>query len=561
MMNYIILFSLLLTYSTSSFAVDNGTGTSNSTGTETNLNQTLLQNAAASQNNNNPPTSIHILSNGGSSTTSPTNLTDQEKQLSQNYVHQGMANRIIQEKCVGEMQQACQGAEVDHKIMGMSPGLMKAASQAYATMGAMGDFMSLSAKPSADAAKPAADGAKDGAKKDKADDYCKYIPTLTETVAMFSQKNTVQGLSNGGETSQKEALLKAAKSHDNRAEQAQIQSYGWYAGAACYAYGAATSFAVDTALVVKLSASLLLGTFYKEEAGANKDYADKTRAIADALPGKGTCNPVTENLCYCSQPETQNDPTYCKAQIAARNAPSAFTRVACTNSNLQPDPSCACEKNNTCFDRFLQNQGAASLQIGMGSGTSPFQSVASIAHGRLENGVLNGTAANGLAAIAKRALSDFSSKVPAGGMLNPAQKAVADAIASKGIPSDAARLMALNSPSQSAINQAMAKVQGLGAVPTQLASYSPGKNGVVDFSGGNGLGIAGRRNEKKGDDFLAKFAPGAKGAANNAKVMEFAQRAEARAAQITKSDRPIFEIISLRYQTSGRRLLQLDSSN
>ena len=51
---------------------------------------------------------------------------------------------------------------------------------------------------------------------------------------------------------------------------------------------------------------------------------------------------------------------------------------------------------------------------------------------------------------------------------------------------------------------------------------------------------------------------GAAGNPTNAKIIEFAAKAQARAAQITKSDKPIFEIISLRYQTSGRRLLGQD---
>ena len=85
---------------------------------------------------------------------------------------------------------------------------------------------------------------------------------------------------------------------------------------------------------------------------------------------------------------------------------------------------------------------------------------------------------------------------------------------------------------------------------------------MIDFSGGDGLGLGGKKGDKKGggaEDFLGKMNP--KGASlSNAKVLEFAQKAQAKAPQITKSDKPIFEIISIRYQTSGRRLLQLDSS-
>ena len=398
MMNYFILFLTILNFSTFSWAQNNGTAG------ESGVNQVLLDNAAKSQqyidsqNANQPPVHINILSDKGSSTTtSASNLTDQEKQLSENFVHQGMANQIIKEKCVGEMKEACAGQTPDHKVMGMNPGLIKAATMAYATMGSMaGDgllslekgtgkaFNGAPDKPAATtpgsdaAAKPDA-----AATKKDATDYCKFIPAATEMIASFSQKNTVDAM-NSGETSQKEALLKAAKSHEGRAEQANIQSYGWYGGAACYVISYSTgTFAFNTSLAVKTVAAGFLGMFYTEEAAANTDYANKTKAIAEALPGKGQCNPITENECYCSQPDTQNDPQYCKRQIEARSGKnSAFTRLACTNDRMQVDPTCSCQKTNTCFDKFMENQGAANLEIGMAYGNSPFKPLASLAHGK-----------------------------------------------------------------------------------------------------------------------------------------------------------------------------------
>lgn len=572
-MRHIILLTFLLTQSTILMAADS------TVTTETALNAKLLENGVTSQANK-TDTSIKILSNGGSATAkaSSTNLTDQDKQLSENYVHQGLANRILTEKCVGEMVQGCAGNEVDHKTMGMSPILIKVAAQAYATVGLVGDFLPLSppkatAKVDAKATPDAADttktpdAAKDATdtKSKKVEDYCKYIPAGTESVAKFAQQATVQSMSvsAGGETSQKDALLKAAKSHDGRAQQAQIQAVGWFGGAACYAYKAASgSVAVDTNLVVKLGAATLLGTFYQQEVGANKEYAKKTRDIADSLPGKGDCNPVTENDCYCAQPETANDPTYCKAQIAQKAAGAlAFTRVACTDSNLKLDANCACEKTNSCFDKYLENQGAVDLQLGTGYANSPFKSVASLARGRLEGGSLSDSAYAGTSAIAKKALDQFSSKLPANNNpLTREQKDIADAIASKGIPANVARLMAQNSPSKSALDSASAKMGSIGST-YELASYS-GKNNSVNFSGGDGLGVNGKKSDKKSDDFLSKFAAAGKGnGSSNQKVVEFAQKAQAQAAQITKTnDRPIFEIISNRYQTSGRRLLEIDST-
>ena len=590
MMKYLIFLSLISTSFNLVFAQTNS-----STTTEQNLNQQLMDNATASQkalenaNPGAPPTSIHILSNGGSSTstTSSANLTDQEKQLSENYVDQAAANKILTEKCAGdEMTQACNGTAVKHKVLGMDTGLIKSLTQAYATFGSMGDFMSLS-KPAGktkttdtknSSTDPKADGAKtDGAKtdgtktaddgsskkKEKANDNCKYIPSATETIAAMSQKGLTESLNNGEQTSQKEALEKAAKSHDGRAEQAKIQSAGWYLGAACYAYmGISGSAAIDTSYIVKLGAATLLGTFYVSEVMANQEYARKTREIKDALPGKGQCNPVTENNCYCAEPEHANDPNYCKAQIAASAAnTTTFTRVACTNNQLQADPHCSCDKTNTCFEKFLENQDTSFLNLGFGNGSTPFKAIASLAHGRLETGTLGGTSYAASAAIANKMLSEYSSKVPSVN-LNADQKVVADAIASRGIPASVARLMAANPPSAAAMAQASSKLKGLGALDFQVASNGPGRSNVVDFSGGNGLGIRGTKSDKKGggaDDFLGKV--NAKNGTSNAKILEFAQKAQSQASQITKSDRALFEIISLRYQTSGRKLLQVDPNN
>ncbi len=541
---------------------------------ETKLNTTLLNNASTSQQiNPKAPTSFtNSGPNGGSNTP---NLTDQEKQLSETFVDQAKANKIMKEKCVGDMQAACAGQEPEHTTMGMNPMMIKMAAQAYASIGALGgeNIMPLKKDPSADAGKSGeaakgdaakGDAAKSGDKKEEnATDYCKYIPAATETFASFAQKQNVDQMTTKADTSQKEALLKAAKSHDSRAEQAQIQAYGWFGGAACYAQGALTGqFAKNTSLIVKLGASTFLGAFYQGEVSANKEYADKTRMIANSMPNKGDCNPITQNECYCSTPEYANDQTYCKAQIEKRTTPSSFSKVACTNDKLQIDPSCQCDKTNTCVEKLIENQGGADLQMGMGFTNSPYRAITSLAHGKLETSTINGTAANKTAAIARQALKDLASRLPSNNApLNPSLKPMVDTLVAKGIPSNVARLMAENAPSGSSVNSAMSKFNGMGAGPS-MASYSNGGgNNVLDFSGGNGLGTSGRGEDKKNgsDDILGKFASN-KGAVANGKIIEFAQKAQNQASQITKSDRPLFEIISLRYQISGRRLLQIDST-
>jgi hypothetical protein len=580
MMTKFILLCLIGTYSNWLFAQTTSVINSNIS-SETALNQQLLDNAAQSRKIIEDAKANGSATTGSGLTTQKTskaNLTDQEKQLSENYVDQAAANKILKEKCVGEMVQGCKGNEVDHTVMGMSPTFIKVATQMYATMNVMGDFLPINKgdsalKADAEAAGPVKDSTAkatdkvDKTKKEKATDYCKYIPTLTEGVAAITQQANIKSLdsqlNNGGDTSQKEMLLKAAKSHESRSDLAQLQAVGWYGGAACYA-GMAVSgqFATDTALVVKLGAATLLGTFYQAEVAANKDYAQKTRDIANSIPGKGACNPVTENTCYCSEPEHENDPNFCKVQIAAKAAKTSGIQIACTDSNLKADPNCICERSNSCFDKIINNIGSTNSQIGPAFSMTPFKPIASMAKGKLEASTLSSQAYAATSAIAKKALNELATKLPINNNpLTLAQKEIADAITSKGIPANVAKLMAQNPPSQSALDSAKTKVANLSSNYEETNNQLR-KSNILDFSGGNGLGSGGRKEDKKGnsmDDFLGKINP--KAQTTNGKVIEFAQKAQSQVPQITKSDRAIFDIISNRYQTSGRRLLQIDTNN
>ncbi len=527
---------------------------------------------------NKPKSVINNLS--GNSNAANLNLTDQDKQYSEEYINHSKANRIMEKNCSGEMASVCSGGEGKHKFMGMDPNMMKAVASAYATIGGMA--LNLNAGPGSvkktDAVEtkdpktpeapkdPKADtaAAKDG-KKEKAEDNCKYIPMATEMVATFTQQNLskeLQGETNSG-SAQRDGLLKAAKSHDGRAKMAQTQAMGWFGGGACYAILAATgTFAVDTKLVIKLGASVLLGSFYQSEVAANKDYADKMRKIAAQMPGKGDCNPITDKLCYCAQPETENDPQYCKLGLHNKKIAMDSFRIACTDDNMKIDPNCNCESRNACFDSFIAARTQGALDFGSASTQSPFKSIRSFARGELVGGTLNSNAYNQTAAIAKKALNELGSRFPSSGPLSPAQKAMADAFLKHGIPTNAANLMAQNPPPQSAIDSAMGKISGSGSGLVAMVAPRSGNSNILDFSGGNGLGTRGTLPKNNDDDFASKLKLGGKNATNS-KIMLFAQRAEALAAksgQISRGDdRPIFEIISMRYQLTGRKRLEIEA--
>ncbi|MEA9355215.1 hypothetical protein SHI21_03340 [Bacteriovorax sp. PP10] len=579
---------------------------------ETDTNAKLLENARASReavNAKDPGAStqqIHAVGTGQATPTTGANLTDQEVQLKDNYIHQGLANQIITQNCSGKDAAICNGEAASHKFLGVDTNMVKAVAQAYALFGAIaGDSMGKISSKAEVAKKTAADAktasaeananstandntsttensntastdkkSETSAEEDKVTDYCKYIPTVTEGVATAVQMAKSKELSGdeigNGDTAQRDSLLKAAKSHDSRAKMAQIQAAGWFGGAACYAVNAAlpNGWAIDKNLVIKMGAATLLGAFYQSEVGANKEYADKTRKIANSLPGKGDCNPVTDNLCYCSQPTTENDPTYCAKGLSKKAIAATSYRIACTDDHLKIDATCACEKTNTCFDTYLQTQGEGNLDLGgLGYSNAPFTAVRALARGELLGSTINTTSTDATSAIAKKGLRDVSTKLDNNGNLTKDQKAMADSMVAKGIPANVASLMAQGQVSPSAFNSAMGKISGATNGVT-LASAAPGRgSNIVDFSGGNGLGYKGAvkaAGSNGAEEILAKLKPGQKAPANS-KILEFAQKAEGQArqnGQIRKeNDTPLFEIISLRYQTSGRRLLEIDSSN
>jgi hypothetical protein len=537
---------------------------------ETNNNKVLYNNAEATSGTAKDNGYLKVLGSESGGATKEMNLTDEQKQLSESFVHQGLANRKILEACSGEKNQAmCAGNDPEASKKALVQGISKA----YAMFSGMMDdkFLGLKkkvdpkdaktnteTKPETDA--KTADGKKtEGAKEESQTDYCKYIPMATETISMFMQQSNAQLLqtpSSGGETAQKESILKAAKSHEERAKGSKIQATGWGGTAACYGVMAATGTTVNTGLVVKMGAAAFLGAFYYKDAEENEEYAKKTRAIANTLPGKGDCNPITQKACYCSQPETQNDPTYCAAELHKKAMAQGSTRVSCVDSNLKADPNCNCERSNNCFEKFMLGQDVNN-ELGFAMTNGQFSPVKKLTNGEATGGVLSGATYGQYNAIAKKKLNDFANSIPGPASLSPNERKLAAIYQNAGIPGTIAAHMASANVPQAAINNAMAKVGGLTS-NAPIANIESGNNRVVEFSGGSGLMPKGK--SKNGGEDFSNLLGAKKGATANNKVIEFAvQKAQAQ-SQISKSDnRSIFEIISNRYLNSAAERLDLEN--
>lgn len=556
---------------------------------ETALNQKLLENSTLSKkyqeeaDSKKQKTEIRAFS--PTQNLNEMNLTDQEKQLSENYVHQGKANQILEEKCAGDNAAMCAGQAGKSKFLGVDSKMLAMASKAYAMFGAMTDGLQISAgknhantkeaaekakseqaeKPDANSKETSATDSKKTEKKEKASDYCRYIPVLTEGLATAQQMSASASASDAvasSDSKQSDVLYVAAKSHDTRSKQAQIQAAGWFGGAACYAGMLATGqYAFDWKLGVKMGAATFLGAFYQNEVKVNKAYADETRKIADSLPGKGDCNPITDKLCYCSQPSTENDPTYCATTLHKTKIAQDSYRVACTDQNLKIDAQCKCVETNSCFDRTLENMSGGDIGLGLSAHSSPYKGIRALARGELLGSNLNDSAFNKTAAIAKNALRNVANKIEKNG-LNKAQSAEAALLEENGIPSAVSNLMARQNPSSAQLSAASAKLGGASGMMAAVSPQTGTRSNVISFGGGNGLGTKGKKSNSKDsdNDLLNQLKGKTAKKANNSNVLEFAMKAEAQAKkanQIRRDDTPLFDIISMRYQTTARRLLDI----
>ncbi len=302
------------------------------------------------------------------------NFTDDEKEIVDNYLHEGYIQRSYDEKCKEntETYKACLGQDVDPKFLGMKSSMVKALSKAYSMIivaGAGGDLETTKDNENLTSDKNGEAEATSGKKEEEVDntDYCKYIAAGTEAVTLVQtqmSQSDLNKLPTNQETFQKDQLYKAAENHNNRAKTAKIQTGGWGATTACYGAMIARPgiSATSWSNLLKLGAAGLLTTFFYNEIGAHEKYRDKVKEIADGLPGKGDCNPVTQIDCYCAQEETKNDPKYCMGPTANYVMEKDLPTV-CLDDSLEADPSCRCLSTNSCYDKMFE-ENIAALNLG-----------------------------------------------------------------------------------------------------------------------------------------------------------------------------------------------------
>lgn len=498
------------------------------------------------------------------------NLTDAEKRLSEEFVHDGKALREQKEACDAlEDPDACRGSEPKSKFMGIDSTMVKAISQMYSLVIGMGES-GLSNKNTMNPPKKAKGGTKTETKpadkgkedKDSTEDYCKYIAVAIEGYAFFAQTQSakVANIPEGQTTSQKEVLYKAARSHKDRAKTHTVQEVGWGATTACYIGMLSMTPAswANWGNVAKLAASTTMYFFFRDQADLNKEYYKKIKKIADDLPGKGDCNPVTEKDCYCGEEETMNDPNVCLPELHKQKVKLGNYRVACLDAQGKVDPKCTCIDANACLDNKFMSQ-VKPFGFGSAFHSAATKPLSNLARGQLTAGDISSSQNGSQNAFIKKGLRDIASKVPSAGQLTSAQQKTVSGLNDLGLPPQLGATFS-KAPVTASLNGNSFKGRYLGARSARRSYARAKKRGnVLNFSGGRGSRkkVARKTSGNQFNKYLKKFGKKGKGRSSS-KVLNYSDQAM-RDADINKDkSRPIFEIISRRYKVSGYKRLNIE---
>lgn len=464
-------------------------------------------------------------------TASSTALNDAQYKVSQEYVHEGLVQRKLNEACQGK-ESECSGREVDSKFMGLSSNMVKMVAKAYGmVIGAIG--MTQEQK-----------------------DYCSLIPAGTELIATFqqqTQQSNLKDLPTNQATAQKDSLYKAARSHEARADGSKIQFMGYAAATACYPAQMSMTGGYDWASAAKMGASGFLAFFYKSEMDRYKKAAEFTKKVADELPGKGDCNPITQKDCYCLQPESKNYAEYTQicvpAALQRQKTAQGQTPVSCLNASRQLDTSCECLKTNNCYDKtFASEIQGLSARNAM---ASAYSGVADLAKGNLSEATLGSVTAGYQNAMGK--LREIDNRV--GDEKGSYNADDAKALGLSGMGPNMARKLAAIAPGAGfESNLAKIKANYSGNMTIPSTSKSSGADTHILEFGGQGSG----KNKKTGTNLdLSKFMPGQKKSTTpSGEVLTYPSDSTMnnalKGADINSdSSRNLFDILSRRYQLSG----------
>lgn len=488
-----------------------------------------------------------------------TPLSADELNTSEQYFHQGRAQRISDESCSNsEYSDICTNSRNAFKSDDAQKleTIMPMVSKVFATVVGASNLNYINKEKTALAAQKAPEGTQAETQTDSKQDYCGMIAGGVEAgAALLTQLNGNQEQTNLENSSprsrQAQSFLAVGNTHKGLRDTARVQLGGWAATAACYGTMAVTgSVQTDPMFWVKLGGSVMMGTFYQiKQKHHNKRYQE-LKAMADALPNKGDCNPITETTCFCSEetsPTTDpiNYQKYCVPKLIAQRGANASI---CVTSSGVADPNCNCKLTNSCLTHQIGKMGL-DLNFGANRTQAIVDGISSFGKGFTGSNLKSVNDKN--MAFAKKQLKN-APKLQKDPNLTKTQKQLASLATKLGIPKSLAASIA-KLPSKS--------------LPNNVANFEPSSiNKKTNFDKKTVSFEKGRSSSRKSRSSSKSFNPFAKRGSKKMNAQsgieinnEYYAKAQ-REAEITKdTSKPIFDIISYRYKKSAWKQLNSET--
>lgn len=493
----------------------------------------------------------------------PTNFTDEQMNRAKDFVHQGIKDRVIQEKC-----KAANGC----KDEGEGFPLEKIIGAAYTAMGMMsmmgGDFMSLKRPPTDEqiqAAKVKNENLPKGSEEVKPEqddqkDYCAMAAMAYETIGGVIQQSLQKKADNSESAgdAQLQALKNLHETHKARAKTARYQSYVYGIVTTCYVTMLATgNVTANASFIIKMGGAAALTGLYISKSNKHKKAAGKVGDVIASLDWAGKkCNPWTKTKCFCSEVTSKTVYPNEYQEVCLLNKGNFETpkvALGCVNSadgKLTYDKECKCKASNSCVKNPLI---PFTPQYGLGANlmTEANKTFDMLNSGLYDEGLLD-RATLKQAALASNIKFKKSNKIKSPS-LNEEQKIIASQL-EKYMPKNFAGIVAASKPSN------LSKMREPALNSVAISKISPeikkklGQAIKVNYAQRSRRGNS--RND--GPDFvMPKFNLGKdKELEVDSDTLTFAEKAT-KNAEITKSpSTPIFDLITHRYRVSGWKRLE-----
>lgn len=500
-------------------------------------------------------------------------LTLDEEQASETYIHQGVASTTNAELCENGaegIQDICTDTNAFSGGLGRTlEALIPAVTKAYTLiMTATGSKLKKNKSENGEPVYKKPEGGETTKLKeagenpkratDEKTDYCQYIAVAGETLSMAMSQMQNQQTQQNYEASKPEARQAAAfyslaKNHKDQAKASKIQMGVWGATGGCYAALLATgAVSGDFQLYAKAGGAALIAVFYKKKADAHKKRARLLEEMAKKLPQAGDCNPYTQTTCFCNEEtsfaaDQANYMKFCVPEpLMARN--KFNDAVTCVDAKRANDPNCNCVAQNNCIDRVLKT-GALNFGVPPTLMRDPLAGLKPLSEG-FGTGDLDNVTNRNLAAVNK-ALEGY--KPTNIGDLTNAQKEIAKTISENGIPGAVAATIAKRGGSgslPSSFSSGLAGGDLMAAVPTNGLTGNSKKNNSSGYQSGNSVRS---KNRSSSGPFLGRNQRSKTNKGGVDIDDQYAVRAQREAEIVKDPGVNIFQVINNRYQSSAWR--------